>query len=121
MDKAKIAFAQTLADILQNNTSQKKVDIHKVKEAFLAFGSETPDNLACMAHVTYGTASDSVGYRTMGFRLEQNPLLVSEILNVLEGTQIPPEVKEYYPELTGPEWSAILRFATMVFIAFERP
>jgi hypothetical protein len=53
-----------------------------IRRALLAFGSETPDNLACAAHVAFGASvgrNDSPE-RTIGLRLAGANVMVSDIL-----------------------------------------
>jgi hypothetical protein len=93
----------------------------EIRRAPLAFGSETPDNLACTAHVDFGA---SVGRRQgperkIGLRLAGTNVLVSDILHVAEDVAIPEPVREAFPDLTQEAWAAVGRLVTLILLSLE--
>lgn len=95
----------------------------KVMGQFLAMGSETEDNLNSYYLIEYGMVDEQLlGFQpTSGLKVKNKNILVSQVLNVLEDLELPPEVKEAFPDLTDKEWQAITRVTTMVMLALECP
>jgi hypothetical protein len=91
------------------------------REGFLTFGSETPDNSACVDEIGFGSLPPNpTGYASLlGFVLRRSGLVVSDILNEAEGCPIPEQVGREFPTLSQGEWDAILRLATMLVLAYE--
>jgi hypothetical protein len=92
-----------------------------IRRALVAFGSETPDNLACAAQVDFG-ASAGRGYgpeRTIGLRLAGANVLVSDIMHSAEGSAIPASVRSAFPELTQEAWDAVGRLVTLILLSLE--
>ena len=93
----------------------------RLMQAFLDYGSETEDNLNGFNHIEYGPVPVLEGRSPeLGFKIKGEAIFVSDILNRIEDMEIPPYIKEHFPDLTDDEWSAATRIATMVFIAPER-
>ncbi|HYF47921.1 MAG TPA: hypothetical protein VEJ63_00830 [Planctomycetota bacterium] len=121
---AKNPFAAKLAELLltdPGSRSPSTVDA-ELKEAFLQTGSETPDNLSCIDYIEYGEISDerwSVK-TTYALKLKRQGALLSDIANVLENCDMPREIKERFPNITGEEWDAAMRMMTVIMMAFER-
>lgn len=91
----------------------------KVMEAFLFFGSDTPDNKNCHANLYYGSALLPAHFYTLyGFRLRHKPIFVHDLLNCLQASPLPPPIHSYYPDLTPAEWAAALLLASKVAQAF---
>lgn len=93
----------------------------EIRRALLAFGSQTPDNLACAAHVDFGA---SVGRRhgperVIGLRLAVTNVLVSDILHVAEDAAIPEPVRGAFPDLTPEAWEAVGRLVTLILLSLE--
>ena len=89
---------------------------------FLDFSSETEENLHCLAHLEYGTSSNSkTTLNRAGFKIKGKDILISDIMNALEDLDTPPDaVKEYFPELTIEEWSATTRMMTVLLLLLEK-
>lgn len=85
----------------------------------LAFGSETEDNIDCVDRIGVREQSDHHHGRVVGLALKTNNVLVSEILNVAEGSQLPADVREHFPELEQEDWDAVLRLATLILSALK--
>jgi hypothetical protein len=93
----------------------------RLRETFLAMGSETPDNLDCMRHLEVGPITDgtSLARPCWGLRLAGTGEALSEVMNCAEGMDVPATVLERYPTVSQSEWDALFRFATMILSAFE--
>ncbi len=95
----------------------------QVMQAFLEFGSDTPDNRMCWERIEFGSVEEdgppwipSVSYV---FKVKNKSIYVRDILNRMEELPIPSEIAEAYPELDEEEWSAIMRIALMIVTVFE--
>lgn len=121
---SKSAFRENLCQIA--SVRLLPTDLEKLSDdlmrSFLDFGFETPDNLNCYDHIEVGWIHDrQFGPRSVyGLKLRDETVLVSDIIHLIEDMDLPDSVKDYYPELTENQWSAILRMATMVLLALER-
>lgn len=93
---------------------------HVVMQAFLEFGSATPDNQAAYDLIEFGTAenSDNPYVVSFGFKLKDKAIFVTDLLNELESLPMPESIKEKYVDLTEDEWQALMRVATMINNAF---
>lgn len=112
-------FEVATAQDLKTSAKQRN---EKLMQAFLDFGSETECNLNCAAQIEYGLVTDQpYGPPQMyGLKLKQKNILISDIAWMIEGSDIPPDVQEKFPELTTQDWNAVTRMLTMVAIALER-
>lgn len=125
-------FAQALCQLIDSSPGPlRKKDLSRsvvskksdrLMKAFLAFGSETDDNMNCFRHVEYGRVDNGVcgPKRTYGLKVKGKKILVADVIYLVENLKIPNEVGERYPDLTEDEWSAITRMATMILLAFEQ-
>ena len=75
---------------------------------------ETPDNLEAIKHLSVQEDDNAIGVGT------HSGILASSIINTLEESPIPTEVKSRYPQLSEREWQGILRYCTLVLCALER-
>lgn len=93
----------------------------KIMSAFIAFGSETPDNLHCAETVEYGKATlpQNPYFILHGFKLKDKPVFVQHVLEILETIPIPTEVREAYSELQEREWAAAMLMAKKIAQAFS--
>src|SRR5690349_12350162 len=82
----------------------------KVMQAFLFFGSETPDNQNCAEVVHYSSAAlpDNPYHIRYGFKLRQKSVFVQDILSVVRSLPKPQPIADYYPDLAEAEWKATL-------------
>lgn len=133
--RSKQIFAQALCQLIDSSPEpqrkkalsrsvvSKKSD--RLMKAFLAFGSETDDNMNCFRHVEYGRVDGRVDgrtwgpKRTYGLKLKGKQILLSDVIHMVEDRKIPNEIAERYPDLTEDEWAAISRMATMILLALE--
>jgi hypothetical protein len=92
-----------------------------IRRALLAFGSQTPDNLACAAQIAFGTgASRADGSRsTTGLGLVGSNILLSDILNVAEDASIPEPVRATFPDLSADSCAAVMRLVTLLVLSLE--
>ena len=84
-----------------------------LRHIILQYGSETPDNIEAVQHLSYLWNEDTSGVGTM------SGILAANIINLLEESPVPTEIKSQYPELKDKEWESILRFCTLVLCALE--
>lgn len=89
------------------------------REAFLAYGSETPDNVNAADLVSVKKFNSKHDFTFGGLALSKLGESLSAILNQAEGGEIPKQVIAAYPEMKQAEWDATLRLATMALIVFE--
>ncbi|NJL54769.1 hypothetical protein HC928_05915 [bacterium] len=117
-------FARKLTSVF-DRFEDREFDVENysdiIMRAFLAFGSETPDNENCVRQLEYKqTEQDDNPYRRYyGFTLKQSNIPVHFLLNKLEGMPVPASIKDAYPDLSQEEWDAALRMATMIVAAFS--
>ena len=83
----------------------------RLRLAFLDFGSETPDNVACAEKLRVGSG---------GLGLRGRRWLVGDVIYEAEGIPIPRPVKKRFPGITKKEWAAVQRLASIVFYALEK-
>jgi hypothetical protein len=88
-------------------------------ETLLAFGSKTEDNVACVDRIGIRERSLSDYGRIIGLALKSNGIPVSDVLNFAEGSTVPEEVLQRFPQLEPEDWDAVLRLSTLVFSALE--
>jgi len=86
----------------------------RLREALLAFGSETPSNLNCAARIEIGVSAGEVGPLLGG-----HPL--ADIAHALEDQPLPDGLRAAFPDLTDRDWDAFGRFTTLLYIALSRP
>ena len=103
-------FIESICDL---QSKEKKEAIDQLHRLILDYGSETPDNLEAVNNITYIVNKYICGVGT------QSGILASDILNSLEETSIPPEIKNKFPNLKKNEWEGILRYCTLVLCALE--
>jgi len=102
---------QSLIAISENSASSDKL-LDKFSENFLNYASETPDNLDCLEQLKI------VDGKFFGLGLKSGEL-ISDILHIAEGSDIPPQVKKSYPNLSQNQWDAVLRLAMVILMIFE--
>lgn len=83
-NRSRQMFANALVFASFSNETAYRIQIAQhVMMAFISFGSETPDNLACVAHVEYGDVPTADGQTVSGFKIKGKPLLLSTIAEQL--------------------------------------
>jgi len=89
--------------------------------ALLAFGSETEDNRRCLERIGVRAIPQRDGTVRSGVALRNGGTPVADVLNAVEGTPLPAQLAEDFPAVTQEDWDAVLRLATLVFVAAEAP
>src|SRR5271163_2714951 len=119
-------FAAELAKLLVSplDVPRRKELCRALAKAFLAFGSETEDNVNCVRHLDYGVLPEfSTRRPQLTLKIKGKRIPLGELAWSAGGAaykRIPAKVREEYPDLTLEEWRAFNRLTTMIFIAFER-
>jgi hypothetical protein len=117
---AKKDFLSSLLAVA-HQVSTSAVDLNtEFRQTLIAFGSATGDNISAVDRVMVREIeTGSKRRRAIGLAVGPNRVPMGEVLNVAEGSDIPPGVREAFPELQQADWDAVLRVATLVFIALE--
>ncbi len=115
-----------LTSIVQANRTPKPADLGpataRLRDALLAVGSETPDNLDCVNRIVFGAVADSDEPVTwLGPMIADKPILLSDILWALEAGPVPESVRERIPGLEDEDWDAAIRIIMLIMSALERP
>ncbi len=118
MDVAAGRLREQLLRFASEPTPDLTATTDALREALLALGSETPDNLAAVARVEAGLLIDEEA-PGLGLRLTASGLALSTVLNMLESSQMPADLAESLPQLTQSDYAAVLRVAVLVLSAFE--
>ncbi|RKZ40727.1 MAG: hypothetical protein DRQ49_07425 [Gammaproteobacteria bacterium] len=108
-----------LTTILSENSEQELQQKNQTfKQQFLAFSSETDENLECLKYIEYGKMRDETSEKiTHGIKIKDKNILISDIMNAIEDLdEVPAQVKEYFPALTNTEWQATTRVITVLFL-----
>jgi hypothetical protein len=117
-------FRKTLCSLAQHSPSKAEITnmSKQVMQAFLDFGSETPDNLDCFQNLEYGLATNDshTSRKTVGLKLKGADVLISDVMHMIESMEIPAEVKEDFPDLTTEQWDAITRMTVMMLFSLEQ-
>jgi hypothetical protein len=97
------------------------VSTAEIRQALLAFGSQTPENRACAEQIDFGP---SVGRRAgperkVGLRIAGSNLLVSDILYETEDAGMPKAVRAACPDLTEDAWAAAMRLVMLILLSLE--
>ncbi len=87
----------------------------ELRQAFLDYGSETPDNKAAVAGIEVGTVNDETGLKLSGKKL-----LLSEIAHRLEASKLPQALKEELPQMTEDDWDSFSRITTLIYSLLDR-
>jgi hypothetical protein len=105
--------ACTPADLHQRNDA--------LRQAFLAFGSETPDNLNCVQHIEYGNVQnrDHGPKRICGLKVKDTSVLVSDVMYAIED-KVDDIVRSSYPNLNEAQRDAVLRTIMLVLLSLEQ-
>ena len=84
--------------------------LSQFRDAFLAFGSESPDNIQAMRQIALINSDRETGLAT---RNSQH--LFQDIAWEMENLDFPEQLAERLPGVSELEWEAYLRIATMLF------
>ncbi|GAA2312839.1 hypothetical protein GCM10010234_66950 [Streptomyces hawaiiensis] len=94
----------------------------RFREALRTAGSETPDNLACVQRLEYGTVPGppyAPERERSGLKIAGTDILVSDLAWRIEDTPVPATVADDHPGLTAEQWSAATRVITLLLGALE--
>ena len=87
------------------------------KSAILSFGSETPDNIACVERIGFGATEKGFGLNIIGQKI-----LLGEIIEIIVSSKILlKEVQNKLPDLTEEEWRSIMSFTQMLLDDLDQP
>ena len=87
--------------------------------AFLAFGSETDDNVSTVSRIDMGQLAGDPP-ESFGLRIRKTGDSLADILNHLEGEPIPEATRRAFPDLEEGDFDAAIRIAVLCLSAFER-
>ncbi|QUQ68699.1 hypothetical protein [Kutzneria sp. CA-103260] len=119
-DTARDRFLRSLV-LARRDTDQIDTRDREFVRAVLDFGSDTDDNTECVERVGPALLPQLHGSGPAGFTLRHSRIPVADVLNAAEGTPVPDHVTAEFPEVTQEDWNAILRLATLAFVAFQTP
>ena len=93
----------------------------QLRQAFLDYVSDTPDNLATAEQLYVGQAPrPELDAAVQGLMLERLGVPVSDVLWLAFGeSDIPDSVAAAYPSLTRDEWNQVMRIAQIVLSLFD--
>jgi hypothetical protein len=94
---------------------------HDLVRALLAFGSLTDDNRRCVERIGVRAIPQRDGSVRSGIALRSGGTPIADVLNAAEGMPLPAQLAEDFPAVTQEDWDAVLRLATLVFVAAEAP
>ncbi|MCY9783040.1 hypothetical protein KIK06_03945 [Nocardiopsis sp. EMB25] len=113
--------ARLVRTLLDADSSASAEELTRVLvRELLSFGSETPSNLACAAHVEYGSrfTPPGPGRRPVsGLRIRGTDVPLGDVAWEIESTPLP---RERFPGLTVEQWEAATRAITLLVLALER-
>lgn len=92
-----------------------------VIDGLLAFGTETPENLAAAAQLDVAAEEDDFGRSDLGLCLKDYAVRLDHVLWLADGADIPEQVQERWPGLPQQEWDCALRVAKLVLSALGSP
>lgn len=122
MPNPKDKFVDLLCEFARTNfmNPPSREQGEQLMQAFLAFGSQTDDNMNCYNHVEYGLVP-AVGCKPSAYalKLKGKDIALSDVIYAVEDLPLPDAIKEQVPNITSEEWAAVTRMATMIFIALE--
>jgi hypothetical protein len=116
---AKSRFLAALRAIATQDNSDIKALEAELASTWLAYGSETEDNMSAVARVGVRSVPMFGDRIIVGPTLKEPAVLVSDVLNRAEEADIPEAVREGFPELSQADWQAVMRLATLILTAFE--
>ncbi|WP_101379481.1 hypothetical protein [Kitasatospora sp. GP30] len=90
-------------------------------DGLLAFGTETPENLAAAAQLDVAAEEDDFGRSDLGLCLKDYAVRLDHVLWLADGADIPEQVQERWPGLPQQEWDCALRVAKLVLSALGSP
>jgi hypothetical protein len=116
---------KALLNLLSRSAESWSDDLGKVNEelrdAFLSYFSETPDNVDTAKYLALGQYEEDHG-AAQGLVLEGYNQPISTILwSAFGESEVPKSVAEIYPSLTQEEWNQVIRIAQIVVSLFEIP
>lgn len=106
-------LVEVLADIACGRGEPEELT-PKLRKAMLSFGSETPDNIACMTAIEVG---DTDQHR--GIKFTTHAVNFVDLAWALEETDLPAPIKEAFPDMTAQDWDAFTRTTTLLYCLFN--
>ena len=91
----------------------------RLRRALLDFGSETDDNVDATSRIEVGPFAATASRTGRGMRLVGTDIALASVVNVAEGSPVPQQVRDYFPDIQQAEWDAVLRVACLVLLSFE--
>ncbi|MDH6127546.1 hypothetical protein [Kitasatospora sp. GP82] len=89
-----------------------------VTGGLLAFGSETPDNLAAAEQLDVSVEQDENGWN-VGLCMRRSGLRLSRLLRSAVGSPVPQQMLEDLPDLVQEDWDTVLTVTTAILAALE--
>lgn len=122
---ARLEFRNALLAVANCRADATEIELaalnRRFREAFLNFGSETPDNKSCIKSLKVGLIDDGTSAHrpTVGLRVTGRNWALSTVLNAAEGCPIPAQLSADFPALTQDQWDAVMRMATMMALTLQ--
>lgn len=105
-------FLQALTSI-QAGRADLAILTADLRQALLAFASETPDNVACASQIEVGTVAHE-----LGIKFRNHNTLFCDIAHAAEELPLPEAMKSQFPKLTNADWQAFTRMTTLLYVFF---
>ena len=115
--KAKLRDA--LLSVADSAGKDESVLTVRLRRALLDLGSETDDNVDATSRIEVGTFPAATGRKGRGMRLAGTDIALASVVNAAEGSLVPQQVRDYFPDIQQTEWDAVLRVACLVLLSFE--
>lgn len=119
MNPPVVALRSLLAEFSLDRNPNMADYTTRFREAFIAFGSETEDNLNAVSRIDVGELLDTRPAFLSGLRISSSGHSVSGILNTLEGEPIPESIRTAMPELDQEDFDSALRVAVLCLSVFD--
>lgn len=115
-------FATTLYEASTSDSEDFESITHRMRDCFIAFGSDTEDNLKCVEATSFGASSNRRAgpTRKVGLLIRGTDHLVSDVVNELERDEVFELLRKHFADLTTEQIAAALRMTTMVLLSLER-
>ena len=115
----KANFRDALLSIAASAGDDESVLTVRLRRALLDFGSETDDNVDAASRIDVGPFAATTSRKRQGMRLAGTHIALASVVNAAEGSPVPQQVRDYFPDIQQAEWDAVLRVACLVLLSFE--
>lgn len=119
------SFIENVSEYVLSN-GELVMDENQLKESFLYQLSHSPDDIKAINLIEYGcvkpwsmSGSEEYTGRTCGLKIKDKDVLLSDIVYVLEDSEIVEFIKSKMPILTTEEIEAAQRVLTGLVLGFE--